>query len=50
MDLKAIFNATFDKCPLSKGQPRLDKQLIICNTSYHHPGSVNMGRVDKEPA
>lgn len=53
MDFRAIFNSTFDKWPLTKGQPRLDKQWIICSilgTSYHHPGSVNMGRADEEPA
>lgn len=37
---------------LIKGQPRLDKLLLICSnlaTAYHHPSSINMERAEKAP-
>lgn len=36
--------------PLAKGQPRLDKQVLICGnqgTAYHPPSSGNMERAEK---
>lgn len=38
--------------PLAKGQPRLDKQVLICGnlgTAYHHRSSGNMERAEKAP-
>lgn len=50
MNLKAIFNAAFDKWPLTKGQPRLDQQLITCSnlgTSPHQPTSATRGELKR---